>query len=93
MISRKLKRKLSNGEVTSLDEFIGRLPPSQFQGISLSDARKKIADQFMYRHNMWEEVPEEQEDLSSLVRLNEVTDDPGSRHERISKGRTQWTYN
>lgn len=76
LIGRKLKRKLSNGEVAELDKFIGRLPPSSFEGLHLSEARKKIADQFMYRHNMWEEVPEEQEDLSALVRLNTVTDDP-----------------
>lgn len=76
LITQKIQRKLSNGEVAELDKFIGRLPPSQFEGIKLSEARLKIADQFMYRHNMWEEVPQEQEDLRSLVRLNEVTDQP-----------------
>ena len=76
MVTKKIKRKLSNGEVEELDRFIGRLPPSAFEGLNLHNARLKIADQFMYRHNMWEEVPTEEEDLASLVKLNEVTDDP-----------------
>jgi hypothetical protein len=76
IVGRKLKRKLSNGEIAELDRFIGRLPPSQFEGQSLSNAQQKVADQFMYRHNMWEEVPEEQEDLAALTKLDTITDDP-----------------
>ena len=39
MVTKKIKRKLSNGEVEELDRFIGRLPPSAFEGLNLHNAR------------------------------------------------------
>lgn len=76
LITKQINRKLTTGEIGQLDAFIKRLPDSQFSGMPLGAAHVKIANDFIHRHKMWDEVAEEQEDLAALTRIKEQTTEP-----------------
>jgi len=69
MVSKAIKRKLTTAEVGMLDKFINRMPGSQFESMQLGAAQKKIADQFIYKSKMYDEISADHEDLSSLIHL------------------------
>lgn len=76
LITKQINRKLTTGEIGQLDAFIKRLPDSQFSGMPLGDAHVKIANDFIHRFKMWDEIAEEQEDLAALTRIKEQTTEP-----------------
>jgi hypothetical protein len=76
LVTKQINRKLTTGEIGQLDTFIKRLPDSQFAGMQLSSAHQKIANDFIHRFQMWDEVAEEQEDLAALTRIKEQTNEP-----------------
>lgn len=76
LITKQINRKLTTGEIGQLDTFIKRLPDSQFSGMQLGSAHVKIANDFIHRFKMWDEVAEEQEDLAALTRIKEQTTEP-----------------
>lgn len=76
LITKQIKRKLTTGEIGQLDAFIKRLPDSQFAGMPIAAAHQKIAGDFIYRFQMWDEIAEEQDDIAALTHVNEQTDEP-----------------
>jgi len=72
-ITKSIKRQLTTGEIAQLDQFINRLPGSQFSGATLAQAQQKIATQFITRYKMWDEISEERDNLSSLLHLDNDT--------------------
>jgi hypothetical protein len=75
MVTKVIGRTLTSGEIGQLDHFIRRIPPSQFSKLTLGKAQRKLADDFIYKFQLEDEIPEENEDLSSLTHTNEQTDD------------------
>lgn len=75
-VTKQIKRKLAAGEIAQLDKFINQLPGSKFDGLTLVKAQESIAKQFIFRFKLWEEISEEQDNISSVLKLNEETDEP-----------------
>lgn len=75
-ITKSIKRQLTTGEIAQLDQFINRLPGSQFSGATLAQAQQKIAGQFINRYKMWDEVAEERDNLSALLHLTNDNEFP-----------------
>jgi hypothetical protein len=71
IISKTIGRKVSTAEVGMLDKFISRLPGSRFANKSLITAQREIADQFIYKSKMQDEIPAENENLESLIHLDD----------------------
>ncbi len=73
--SASLKRKLTEGEVRTLIQFVQMLPETQFYKKPMSQAMQEMAAGFLVKNRMMKSQIEDQEDIAAITGVVEDTTD------------------
>ena len=77
-VSKELNKKLTQHEVSQLIEFITKLPPSKYCGMTLAESYDVLVSGYLNRNYIRKEIQARElpTNVIKLTRLDEETDDP-----------------